>query len=71
MKHTIQTTTEVSARFSFEGGFEELFVSPTFSGLLTHVAMQQDGNLIEVPASDFRAFLKALSEWADEAGIPA
>lgn len=68
MKHTIQTTTEVSARFSFEGGFEEIFVEVAGVG---HVAFQQNGDRFFVPASDFRAFLKALSEWADEAGIPA
>lgn len=67
MKAKIQTTTETKATFSFEGGFEEIFTER--DGDL--VRIQQDGGVVFVPASDFRAFLKALSEWADEAGIPA
>lgn len=68
MKHTIQTTKEVGALFSFEGGHEEIFASLPQA---LFVRLEQDGDRIELPTADFRAFLKALSEWADEAGIPA
>jgi hypothetical protein len=68
MKHTIQIITYAKATFSFEGGYEEIFAErprPDF------VSIQQDGDQINLPTADFRAFLKALSDWADAAGIPA
>lgn len=67
MKHKLHTSTNVTATFSFDGGYEEIFVE----GKFPHTTLMQDGDYLQVPSCDFRAFLKALSEWADEAGIPA
>lgn len=67
MKSSIQTTKGVKATFSFEGGYEEIFAAR--DAALVHVTIMQDGDYLLLPASDFRAFLTALSEWADQAGI--